>query len=161
MVLRLSVVDRLRCTAGILAITGLSSPPPAMGQRAGLTIERITASPSLIGTAPSRPTWSPDSRRLAFLWNDQGQSVRDLWLVRKSGTKPKRITGLDGSGPGSGGVSEFVWTPDSRSLLYLQGGDVWRILAEGGTAERLTNNGGSKSDVGISPDGSQVSFLQN
>ena len=37
-----------------------------------LTLERITALPALAGTAPLRPVWSPDSERIAFLWNARG-----------------------------------------------------------------------------------------
>ena len=68
-------------------------PVPIHGQvtsPAQLTVERVAALPSIIGTAPASPTWSPDSRMLAFRWNDAGWPFRDLWLVAADGTGLRR-----------------------------------------------------------------------
>jgi dipeptidyl-peptidase-4 len=123
-----------------------------------LTVERITAQPSPSGTAPSRPEWSPDSRVLAFLWNDAGMPVRDIWLVARDSSTPRRLTGTGRAANAGSGIAEFVWLPGAGALAYLQAGDIWRIAASGGVPERLTTDGGAKADLAVSPDGRLLSF---
>ena len=66
----------------------------AAGQGRRLTVERIASLPSLIGTAPSSPVWSPDSSRLAFLWNDEALPFCDVWVVAATGGAPERWTDM-------------------------------------------------------------------
>ena len=67
-------------TAVLAAGTQWSVSVPA--QKPPLTVERLAAMPSLIGTAPVGPVWSPDGTRLAFLWNDQAMPFHDVWVSR-------------------------------------------------------------------------------
>ena len=61
---------------------------------APLTLEQVTSRPSVIGTPPGSPAWSPDSRRLVFAWNDQGMPFRDLWIVASDGSGRRQLTDL-------------------------------------------------------------------
>ena len=129
---------------------------------APLTVERIVSGPSILGTAPVRPTWSPDSRQLAFLWNDAAWPARDVWLVDRDGSSPRRLTRfVEGAPPSGPGVSDLAWSPDSRTIYVVHRGDVWRVAAQGGTPEALTRTGGSKTQLSASPDGKYVSFVQD
>lgn len=123
-----------------------------------LTIERLVATPSLTGTAPAAPAWSPDSRHLAFLWNEGGAPARDLWVVSRDDSVPRRLTPVAVDGRGT--VSAFIWAGPA-TLLYLQAGDIWRLALAAPNAERLTNDGGGKSALGVSPDGRWLSFLRD
>jgi dipeptidyl-peptidase-4 len=147
---------------------------------APLTVERVAALPSLIGTAPASPTWSPDSRMLAFRWNDSGWPFRDIWLAAADGTGLRRLTDLQRSYPqpppptGSttdalaaqaaararGGISEILWMTDSRSLLFVARGALYQVDIEGGTPRQLPIDSGV-SDVTLSPDGSRIAFLRD
>jgi dipeptidyl-peptidase-4 len=127
----------------------------AGASRSTLTVERIVSQPSLTGTAPGAPTWSPDSRRLAFLWNDAAMPRREIWLVEADGTGLRRLTSdLEGTG----GVRDLAWTPDGRELVYLRPGEVWRTTLDG-EAVRLAELEGSAYDLALSPDGRYASFL--
>ena len=150
------------------------------GTTAGLTIERVAALPSLIGTAPASPTWSPDSRMLAFRWNDAGWPFRDIWVVGADGTGRRRLTDLQRTHPqppaptgtntaalaaqaaarARGGVSELLWTSDSATLLFVAHGELFQIDLTGGTPRQLPVGAGV-SDIGLSPDGSRVTFLRD
>ena len=154
--------------------------PPAAAQ--DLTVQRIAALPSLIGTAPTRPVWSPDSSRLAFLWNDEAMPFRDIRVVAAEGGEPQRITYMaetshapGGPGPEPGslealqqefaersrrGVSEVVWTPDGQALVFAYRGHLFRVGADGGEVKRLTREAGGRHGLAFSPDGSFLSFLQ-
>ena len=141
--------------AASLALLVVALPAPAQVARSPLTIERMTSGRSLLGTAPVSPTWSPTSRQLAFLWNDQGQPRRTLWLVDRDGSTPRRVLPESVAAP----VSDFVWTRDGSALVFVQEGDLYRVPADGGTPARLTTTGGDKSDLTISPDGTQLAYL--
>ena len=119
-----------------------------------LTVDRILALPSITGTAPSSPVWSPDSERLAFLWNDHGLPQREVWLVQADGSDLRQLTEpLATRAP----VSECAWLPDGHSLVFVRSGALWR-RALAGEAERLTEEV-SATDLSVSPDGRFVSFL--
>lgn len=116
-----------------------------------LTLERVAASPSIAGTAPAAVSWSPDSRAVAFLWNDRGFPARDVWLVERSGGAPRRLAGP---------ADELAWMPDGSALVYLSKGDLYRLPREGSSApERLTTSAGDKSALAVSPDGRTLSYL--
>ena len=148
---------RISLGTGALTLGLLIAPTTGASQEPALTIERIVSQPSITGTAPSAPTWSPDSRRLAFLWNDDAMPRREIWMVEGDGSGLRRLTRET---EGTGGVGSFVWTPDASALVYFRSGEVWRVPFPGGDGERLTETGGGKSDLAISPDGRYASFLQ-
>ncbi len=148
---------RIAIGCGVLALALLVGPTTDAGQEPALTIARIVSQPSITGTAPSAPSWSPDSQHLAFLWNDSGFASRDIWIVGGNGSGLRRLTRQT---EGAGGVRGFVWTPDGAALVYLRSDDVWRVPATGGDEERLTETGGGKNALAVSPDGHYASFLQ-
>ena len=132
-------------------------PATTASQETGLTIDRIVAQSSITGTSPSAPVWSPDSSRLAFLWNDSAKPRREIWIVHGDGSGLRQLTQET---EGTGGVSQLVWTPDGAALFYIRADDVWRVDAKGGGGVRLTATAGGKSNLAVSPDGRYASFLQ-
>ena len=165
----------------VLLVFAVAGWPVAAASQSGppLTVERVASLPSLIGTAPAGATWSPDSTRLAFLWNDGGWPYRDVWLVDAAGNGLRRVTDFPRSDPAPapptgdstsalqaqaaararGGASEVLWTPDG-ALLAVHRGHLFRVPATGGAPERLPV-GDDVSDVATSPDGSRVTFLRD
>ena len=126
-------------------------------KRPALTIDRILSKPSITGTSPSSPLWSSDSRQLAFLWNDSGLSRREIWVVSGDGSGLRQLTS---EVEGEGGVKMFVWTPNAADIIYLRSGDLWHTSFANGEGKRLTNTGGNKSNLAVSPNGRYASFLQ-
>ena len=145
-----------------------------------LTVERVAALPSLIGTAPASPAWSPDSQMLAFRWNDAGWPFRDIWLIAADGTGLRRLTDLQRTHPQSpppsgsttdalaaqaaararGGISEILWMPDSRSLLFVARGELYQVDVDAGPPRQIPTGSGL-SDLSLSPDGSRLAFLRD
>jgi|JI10StandDraft_1071094.scaffolds.fasta_scaffold53434_4 dipeptidyl-peptidase-4 len=166
----------------LLLAAALSVPGPnaAAQPAAPLTLDQVTARPSLIGTPPASPVWAPDSRRLVFAWNDRGQPFRDLWIVSADGSGLRRLTDLDRTHPGTAppagqstaalaaqqaarartGVGAALWLRDGRSILFTSAGSAYRVDADGGEPRRL-DLGGSASDLALSPDGSRLAFLRD
>jgi dipeptidyl aminopeptidase/acylaminoacyl peptidase len=76
------------------------------------------------------PAWSPDGRRIAFVSNrdkDPDRSYNyDLWVVAADaeGQSPTRLTTFAGSDNDPDYSSYPAWSPDGRSIAYVQGGPV-------------------------------------
>lgn len=153
----ITTLRRICLASKIIALALVLAPVTGASQESKLTLDRIVAQPSITGTSPSAPVWSPDSRRLAFLWNDSAIPRREIWIVDGDGSGLRRLTRKT---EGTNGVSRFVWTPDGAALVYIRAGDVWQVDAKGGAGVRLTATGGGRSNLDISPDGRYASFLQ-
>ena len=147
-------------------------------------IERLVSLPTISGTPPARPTWSPDGARVAFLWNDQGWPFRDLWVVDATGGEPRRLTRLEpsaahrpfgqhfgqdlsraalareASAREAGGVADLLWAPDGQRLFFVYRGRVHTVRIDDGKIETLIDAGGGFSRLGISPDGRSLSLLK-
>jgi len=102
-----------RTRSALLLLLLLAATAHATDAPLALTLERIVSRrPALSGTAPGAPTWSPDGKLLAFLWNDQGLPERQVWVVGRDGSGLRRVT--EPRTPG--GVSEVAWLPGQRLL---------------------------------------------
>jgi dipeptidyl aminopeptidase/acylaminoacyl peptidase len=64
----------------------------------------------------SAPVWAPDSRRLLFLSNREGDN-NQLWLINSDGGEARCLTQL------LHGVSEAVWSPDGRWIAFTASAD--------------------------------------
>jgi dipeptidyl-peptidase-4 len=147
----------LRRTLLIAAVVtpGLLAAQPA-AVASPLTLERITGGPSLAGAAPSSPQWSPDSRSVAFVWSDAAHPDRSLWLVDRGASVPRRLLPPSVTAR----VGEFVWTPDAKGIVYVQGDSLWQVTIATGARSVLPSGVGEVSELAISPNGATVSFLR-
>ena len=169
-----------------LALVGMAMATTASAdERALPDIERLVSLPTLSGTPPSNPTWSPDGRHVAFLWNDSGLLFRDLWIVDADGGEARRLTEFDPSAADHkpfgehigddtslsalreasarrhrGGLSQFIWTPEGDRIVFPWDGEIHTVSIDGGTPEKLVDTGGGASRLAYSPDGRYLSFLQ-
>jgi dipeptidyl-peptidase-4 len=169
---------RAATALAILAAFALSGTT-GRSQALRLTVERIASLPSLTGTAPSSPVWSPDSRHVAFLWNDRGLPFRDVWVASATSTGPPvRVTAFAEQQPATtgsdtslealmnraaararGGVSGVTWWPDGHSLVVNYDGVLYRAALDASPPTQLTQAAGS-TQVAFSPDGRFLSFLR-
>jgi dipeptidyl aminopeptidase/acylaminoacyl peptidase len=80
----------------------------------GATDLRLT---STTDASESKPRWSPDGKYLAFLTargddEEKGKGAQ-VWLLDRRGGEASRLTDI------KGGVSDFVWSPDSARLALI------------------------------------------
>ena len=103
----------------------------------------------------TRPQYSPDGRRIAFLSNRSGD--RGVWLAEADGSNA-RFLGL-GTGTQQDNVS---WSPDGRRLAIdmLEDGnwDIYVVSPAGGNPLRLTTHPADDFAPRWSHDGSVVYF---
>jgi dipeptidyl-peptidase 4 len=150
-------IRKVRMTYRIRLVIALFLALASSASAKELTIERLTALPSLTGTAPQRPVWTRDSERIAFLWNDRAMPFREVFVAEVAGGDPRRVTNLEG--PGSG-VSDLIWTPDGKALIFVVDGALFRVSSEGGEPERLTESSAARSQLAFSPDGRFLSWVE-
>jgi dipeptidyl aminopeptidase/acylaminoacyl peptidase len=72
------------------------------------------------GTANSRPRWSPDSKRIAYISNRGGSS--QIWLMDPDGGNSKQVTNLSTEAAG------VMYSPDGQFLLFTS--DVYPDCAD-------------------------------
>jgi TolB protein len=95
------------------------------------------------GSSPSRPTWSPGGRRLAYLGAERARNGNrwGVWVVRRDGSKRWRV-----------GVAtddrELLWSSDRTRLLWENSGARLMVARADrpGTARFLTR--GAEPDWG-------------
>jgi Tol biopolymer transport system component len=102
------------------------------------------------------PAYSPDSKSIAFDTDRDGNF--EIYKMTASGETPRRLTDHPGRDLAP------AWSPDGRSIVFMSTRDnpefdIYRMDADGGNVERLTN-GGSNWFPQYSPDGSQIAFHQ-
>ncbi len=98
------------------------------------------------------PAVSPDGSRVVFSALDR------LWTMDLPSGTPKRLTPESGEQRG-----EFfpAWSPDGKSIAYCawtdrDGGAIYRVSADGGSPERLTQQSAFFAKTAYTPDGSRL-----
>jgi Tol biopolymer transport system component len=121
-------------------------------------------------------SWAPDGRRLAFtaeLHETLGGCARDIYIMRRDGSEPRRVT--------SGGRSFHpVWAPAGRRIFFARGprgacspsgrfhpkraatAAIWSMRPNGSDQRRLTEVVAGWSDIpgSFSPDGETLAFTR-
>ncbi|MFP5206653.1 MAG: alpha/beta fold hydrolase [Acidobacteriota bacterium] len=135
-----------------------------------ITVEDIYAEGSPVGTPPGGLTWSPDGRRLTYL--DAGQLIevdpstgRPRVLIDRAKMAPLNEAGGTEEEKANRlryGMSSYIWTPDSRNLLFNSAGRLWLFDLRSGTGVQIGDtNSEAGGDPKFSPDGRYVSFIRD
>lgn len=112
---------------------------------------------------PSASVWSPNGRRVAFVWDNGG--VYDLFAVNADGQgQPVQLTSYspasDAGAPDENELSGGFWSPDSQTFYYSYQGHLWKVEATGGTPQPAWTASGPEGDFVPSPDGARVAFVR-
>jgi len=138
---RFGIITAVALIGFVMEWAAQTAPAPADGH---LTIEKL-----IDIKHPSGPVWSHDSKRVAFLWDRAG--VTDLFVVPADGSsKPVAITS------GGGAPTGIVWSSDSKTLYFNEGGQTMQVSADGGTPQPARLPG--RAAV-FSHDGSKIAYI--
>ena len=157
----------------------LSSVAQTTPQSAGKawTVADIWRASGPTGRPPRDYLWSPDNDSVTYLSSDSqhGQPDDVIRVNAATGaasvlvpeTRLAAIYGVknderDHDHRARYGVSSYLWSPDSKHLLFDNTGTLWIYDLKTDTAVQAANTGvGSGDDPKFSPDGNSVSFIRN
>jgi dipeptidyl aminopeptidase/acylaminoacyl peptidase len=133
----------------IAALAGVRDLRAQSSGRKPLTIEQLIEIKH-----PSDPVWSPDGKRVAFIWDRA--DIKNLFVANADGSgQPVQLTSFP-----EGGVAGAFWNEDGDTVYFVHESDLWQVPAAGGTAKPAW----SKQDKGghfvPSPDGRRVAFVR-
>jgi Tol biopolymer transport system component len=99
-------------------------------------------------------SWSPDSTRLAFASDRDGNE--EVYILSIDGSDLTRLT----DNPARDGAP--AWSPDGARILFISNRDgnweVYSVGAVGSDEARLTDDPGSDLNPAWSPDGREIAF---
>jgi dipeptidyl-peptidase-4 len=116
----------------------------------------ILFGPDSLGPKPTDLDWSPDSGRLAFLYED-GKG-KGLWVFDQQRRKP-RLLGRENEGD-MGSIDGFRWAPDSHSMVIESDGDLVLFSFDKDGVRRLTTTDAKEEDPKFSPSGDHIAFVR-
>jgi len=149
-----------RCTGFIIGLYASLTVGPVMAgapaANAPLRIDEIFARESLIGRTPASITWAPDGSRFLYTLpgGDSGPLATHLYDARTH--RDRVFFRAAAEGKGARPAPEFVWSPDSRRLAYLDAGDLWVIAADGTGRKHLA---AGADDPQWSPDSTRIGYV--
>ncbi len=161
-----------RAVSVLLLVSSVSftfSQSPSGGQP--WTIRDIFGGQDLTGNPPEGMSWSPDGSRATWI-ADSG----DLMQVSAADGKVSKlidhskigsllganITEKDRDHRGRYAEPDYIWSPDSKQLLFDTNGELWLYRTDNGVGVQIGNTGmQSGDDPKFSPNGEFVSFVRN
>jgi tricorn protease len=102
----------------------------------------------------TRPVWAADGKRIAFISDQSGRD--EVWVCDVDGANMKKVSDADTEKP------SVSWLPDSKNILYTASDHKLYVVSADGGASRVlaSNDSGSISQPGISPDGKWVAYAK-
>jgi tricorn protease len=106
------------------------------------------------GWRESRPVWSPDGKRIAFVSDEHGHD--DVMVADTDGLNLRRLSDTDSE------KLAVVWSPDSKSLAYTTLDRKLALVdvATGKTRTLATSAVGPLQSPEFSPDGKWMSYTE-
>jgi dipeptidyl-peptidase-4 len=126
------------------------------------------------GVEPTEITWSPDGMRFAFLWNEQGDLWKDVYLsdadlslrrltVRADSSEvfdeddEREAVDVDYAESMAAGFTEIAWLPDGKELAAVARGRVLRVSTDG--RSKTLWSAGKASHLRVPRRGEGIFFL--
>jgi Tol biopolymer transport system component len=114
-------------------------------------------------------TFSPDGRRIAFLWHKKPFPLAAIFTMNAGGGGLKQVTPWQ-----KGGVADKIdWSPDGSRIAFSTPGfgdlpgvssNVYSVRSDGKGLVKLTKSSGGTTNNGLdsySPDGTKIAFVSN
>jgi dipeptidyl-peptidase-4 len=134
----------------------LAAAAPIGAAPAPLTIEQIFAPEPLIGRLPASISWAPDGSRFLYTLPGGAGGPLDTHVYTVSTKRDAIFFRAKAEGKGARPVAEFVWSPDSKHLAYLDAGNVMVVDADGKDKHEIAKDA---DDPQWSPDSTRIGYI--
>ncbi len=134
-------------------------------------MEEIWGQPSPTGTPPEGLEWSPDGARVTYLSAESdlmqvlpttGATTVFISHTKLSALGSSAANEKDRDHRARYGMASYLWSPDSKHILFDSGGQLFIYSLDSGTAIDIASTGaGSGDDPKFSPNGQFVSYVRN
>jgi dipeptidyl-peptidase-4 len=148
--------------ASAASAAAAAAPAKATG---GLTFDALFAKDAF-GRAPAQYAWSPDGRRLAFVFKDEA-GAEAIWSLDAASGRRERLLALadlQGKDGAKLDLDGYQWSPKGDALLLSAGGELDLLPIASRRLARLTAAGASHAaapeDPRFSPDGARLAFVR-
>jgi dipeptidyl-peptidase-4 len=135
------------------------------------TIKEIFGGPSPTGFPPDGISWSPDGSRATYIADNgdlmqidakDGKLSSLLDHSKIGGLLNPNINEKDRDHRARYDEPDYIWSPDSKHLLFDTNGELWLYNLANGTGVQIGNTGmQSGDDPKFSSNGEFISFLRN
>ena len=120
----------------------------------------VAASVVPFSGAPGRedtPSFSPDGKQLAYVWNGDEGTQTDIYVRLTAGGEPVRLTETDTK------EQYPVFSPDGSQIAFVRDfktyGEVFLIPALGGTERRVCHLFSGNYSISFAPDGKSLAVI--
>jgi dipeptidyl-peptidase 4 len=153
------------------------SKPSSSTAKQDLTIEALFAEGGITGRAPEAVKWSPDGSKVSFLQRDDSGEHGALYYVDAATGKAELLVAsekLASLAPPASSIKDerqkeaaqryaiaaYLWSPDSKHLLFDSLGQLWLYSLVSGTAVQVTLSADPAVDPKFSPDGDRLAYVR-
>jgi len=167
-----------RLCLGMFAFLLLASFTTAQSTQKPLTIETAFAEGGITGRTPESIQWSPDSTTMSFIQRDDAGQRGELWTFNPATAEKKVLVGdakLTQLSPPLSRLKDdrereritryhvepYIWSPDSRHLLFNSLGQLWLYTIANGTAVQFSSSPHPAGDPKFSPNGKRLAYLRD
>ncbi len=153
-------VSRYRSFAALALATAIAAVPLATAAAApgrALTVDDLFADEPIVGRLPESIAWAPDGSRFLYtLPGGRSDVPVDMHVYDVRAKRDRIFFKAQANGKGARPTPEFVWSPDSRRLAYLDGGDLYVVAADGSGRRKLAKDA---DDPQWSPDSARIGYV--
>ena len=122
-----------------------------------LTVQKIMQDPKKwIGTSPSNPSWSEDSKTIYFNWNPDVNPGDSLYKVGIAGGNPIAVTPKERERLAS---QNAVYSDDRTKKLFTRAGDIFILDIKSNVITQLTNTMSFETEPSFTSDINRITFI--
>jgi dipeptidyl aminopeptidase/acylaminoacyl peptidase len=128
----------------------------AQGKPDSLSVEKIMRDPKWIGSSPSDPCWSFDSRLVFFKWNPEMGAADSAYAFHPGEKGPVKVSYPEDLQARA--IHAGTYNKNYSALAYILQGDVYLLDILRKKTIRITRTAEEESDPGFSSRGDWVTF---
>ncbi len=126
---------------------------------APLTVQKIMRDEKWIGTSPSNPYWSSDSKYLFFNWNPEKAVSDSIYYITKDNLIPEKASAAFLRSITDAGT--IVYNKNKSAFTFSKDGDIYITDTKSGKHRRITQTADYESNPSFSFNDTKIVYTLN